>query len=285
MSCIHVILGVLVFPVTMRVFIANSFVGRMATNRSITLLLIVLAGSLAGFASSLPAAPVTVAVAANMQFTFDELRRAYTDEHAGTVDGIFSSSGALTAQIENGAPFQIFLSADTEYPTQLQKDGFAAITPRIYAYGALVLWTRRDLDLSDWRTLLRNANTKRIALANPKTAPYGREAINVLNYFKLYDAVANKLVFGASISQTNQYIESGSVDIGITAKSVVLSPQLAGKGAWIALPSESYTPIAQAAVLIQRGELSVSKDAQQFYDFLFGATARDILHRAGYGLP
>ena len=246
---------------------------------------IILAASLAGFASSLSAASVTVAVAANMQFTFDELRRAYTNQHAGTVDGIFSSSGALTAQIENAAPFDVFLSADTEYPAQLQKDGFAAMSPRVYAYGALVLWTRRDVELSDWRTLLNNAETKKIAIANPRTAPYGREAINVLNYFKLYDVVANKLVFGASIAQTNQYIESGSVDIGITAKSVVLSPQLAGKGAWIVLPNESYKPIAQAAVLIRRTNEPVSSDAQQFYDFLFGATARDILQHAGYGLP
>jgi molybdate transport system substrate-binding protein len=228
---------------------------------------------------------ITVAVAANVQYAFDDLRAAFKNETGHDLKPVYSSSGKLTAQIMNGAPFDVFLSADTEYPEKLHREGHTAGAPKVYAYGLLVLWTMKDLDLKQWQSVLAGPAVAKIAVANPKTAPYGRETIKALEYFKLHDALRPKLVFGESIAQTNQYIHSRAADAGFTAKSVVVSPEMQGKGHWIELPKASYQPIAQSAVILKHGQKSDSKRAQQFYDFIYSAKARAIFERYGYLLP
>lgn len=231
------------------------------------------------------AAPLTVAVAANVKYAFDDLAAEFRNETGIEAKGVFGSSGKLTAQIKSGAPFDVFLSADMEYPNSLYQDAVAVAAPKIYASGVLVLWTMNPLDLGKGIQVLNDPAVKRIAVANPALAPYGREALNALEHFKLRAAVGPKLVYGESISQVNQYIDSKSADIGFTAKSVVLAPALAGKGKWIELPRDSYHPIAQGAVILRYGSISNPKAARSFMEFLSSAKARAIFEKYGYLLP
>ncbi|HJV84350.1 MAG TPA: molybdate ABC transporter substrate-binding protein [Noviherbaspirillum sp.] len=228
---------------------------------------------------------LTVAVAANVQYAFDELQAAFRKDTGHDLKPVFSSSGKLTAQIMSGAPFDVFLSADMDYPEKLHTEGFAAAAPKPYAYGALVLWTMKDLDLGKWQDALTSPAVSRIAVANPKTAPYGRETMKALAYFRLDTALKDKLVYGESIAQTNQYIHSRAADAGFTAKSVVLSPEMKGQGKWIDVPKAAYRPIAQGIVVLKHGQQGNPKLAQQFQDFVLSAKARAIFERYGYLLP
>ena len=237
-------------------------------------------------ASSLTqATPLIVAVAANVKFAFTDLQQAFSKQTGVEVKSVFGSSGKLTAQIRSGAPFDVFLSANMKYPDALYQAGLAVTRPRVYANGVLVLWTMSPLDLSKGIQVLKDPAILKIAVANPKLAPYGREAINALKHFKLYSAVETKLIYGESISQTSQYIDSKSADIGFTAKSVVLAPQLAGHGKWIELPKGSYQPIAQGVVILRHGAQTNPQAAQQFVQFLASPAARTIFERYGYLLP
>jgi molybdate transport system substrate-binding protein len=243
------------------------------------------AGLLLAFVLPASAESLTVAVAANVQYAFDDLRAAFKKETGNDAQPVYNSSGKFTAQIMNGAPFDVFLSADMAYPEKLHAAGFATDAPRVYAYGALVLWTMRDLDLDQWQRVLADPAVGKIAVANPKTAPYGAETMNALVHLKLDAALRPKLVFGESIAQTNQYIYSMAADAGFTAKSVVLSPQMRGKGKWIDLPKDAYRPIAQGAVILKHGRQTHPALARQFHAFLFSETARAIFQRYGYLLP
>ena len=231
------------------------------------------------------AGTIAVAVAANVQYAFDELKTAFKQDTGHDVQGSINSSGKFVAQISHGAPYDVFLSADMEFPEKLYKDGLAATEPRIYAYGALVIWSTKEKNLSQWQSLLSSSQVSKIAVANPKTAPYGRETMRALQYFKLEQSLQPKLVFGESIAQTNQYIHSGVADVGFTAKSVVLSPEMRSQGKWIDVPRASYQPIAQGAVILKYGKEQHPQIAQQFYDFVYSAKARAILERYGYLLP
>lgn len=231
------------------------------------------------------AGTLTVAVAANVQYAFDDLQAEFRKETGHQLKPVYSSSGKLTAQIMNGAPFDVFLSADMEYPEKLHQEGFTAAAPKPYAYGLLVLWTLKGLDLGNWQQILASRAVGKIAVANPKTAPYGRETMKALARFKLDEALKPKMVFGESISQTNQYIHSRASDAGFTAKSVVVSPEMRGQGKWVELPRDSYEPIAQGIAVLKHGQKTSPQLAQQFHDFVLSAKARVILERYGYLLP
>lgn len=229
---------------------------------------------------------ITIAVAANVNYAFKAIATAFTQETGIEINSVVSSSGKLTAQIKHGAPYDVFLSADMLYPTTLHKAGLAVSAPKVYANGVLVLWTTKDINLSKLgiASTADKAVTK-VAIANPKLAPYGREAIKVLDYYQLKSSVLSKLVYGESISQVNQYIDLKSVDVGFTAKSVVLSPELKGRGSWIDVPDESYEPIAQGMVVLTYGIKHHQQAANQFYDFMLSDKAREILSQYGYKLP
>jgi molybdate transport system substrate-binding protein len=228
---------------------------------------------------------VMVAVAANVKYAFEALSTAFTSETGITVKNATSSSGKLTAQITHGAPFDLFLSADMKYPEKLYQDGLAVTKPKIYANGTLVLWTMKEIDLSKGIVAMSSSNITKIALANPKLAPYGAEAVRAMEYYKLDAAIKPKLIYGESISQVNQYIDSKSVDAGFTAKSVVVSPLLEGKGNWIALPKESYQPIQQGMVILRHGQSENNHATRKFYEFMSSAKAQAILIKFGYTLP
>lgn len=231
------------------------------------------------------AGSLTVAVAANAQYAFEDLGAEFTQETGHELKPVYGSSGKLAAQIANGAPFDVFLSADMAYPEQLHKEEHAVAPPRVYAYGTLVLWTMKDIDLGHWRNALAGPAVARIAVANPKTAPYGRETMTALAHFGLADSLKPKLVYAESIAQTDQYIHSRAADAGFTAKSAVLAPAMRGQGTWVELPKESYRPIAQGIVVLRHGGKNAPKLAQQFHDFVLSGPSRAILERHGYLLP
>lgn len=228
-----------------------------------------------------PKQKVSVAVAANVQFAMEQLKSQFEKETGIEVDVTISSSGKFTAQIEEGAPYDVFVSADVSYPLELYKKSFTADAPKVYAKGSLVLWTMRN-DLKPSIRELSAKEIKKIAIANPKIAPYGVAAEEVLKYYKVYDEVKNKLVYGESIAQTNQYITSMAADIGFTAKSVVLSNEMKGKGSWMDVDKKAYSPIAQAAVILKHGKDKNTNASQKFYNYLYSNNAKAILKEYGY---
>ena len=222
-----------------------------------------------------------IATAANMQLVMPELVKNFTEITGVECEIITSSSGKLTAQIIEGAPFDIFVSADMKYPLELFNKGFTLTEPKIYAYGKLVLWTIHN-DIEPSIKVLTKSKIKHIAVANPKIAPYGLASFEALKYYNVIDSVQDKLVFGESISQTNQFITSKAAEIGFTSKSVVLSNQLKGK--WFEIDSAIYTPIAQGITLLKNSS-DHPKEAQQFYDFMFSTKGKEILDKFGYSVP
>ncbi|MEO8415921.1 MAG: molybdate ABC transporter substrate-binding protein [Ginsengibacter sp.] len=223
-----------------------------------------------------------IAVAANMQFTMKELATSFTAETGITCDLIVGSSGQLTAQIRSGAPYDVFVSADMKYPGDLFTAGYTADKPAVYAFGKLVMWSMID-SIKPTIDILTTPDVTHIAIANPTTAPYGMAAIAVLNHHHVYEDLKSKLVYGESISQTNQFIISKSAEVGFTAKSVVLSPELKGKGKWTDIDEADYSPIAQGIVVLRHGSAQPG-DAEKFYNFLFSEKAKDILQKFGYAV-
>lgn len=235
---------------------------------------------------AIAAESLTVAVAANVKFAFDDLAAAFTQDTGIEIKPVFSSSGKIVSQVKEGAPYDVFLSADMDYPDKLYKGGQAVTVPRTYAYGRLVLWTKSDsLDLGKGLAALTAAEVRKVAVANPKVAPYGAEALKAMDKLGLRAALEPKLVFAENIAQVVQYVDSGNVDAGFTAKSLVTAPETAGRGKWVDVPQDSYSPIAQGAVILRYGQANHGDAARKFYGFLYSARARDILARFHYGVP
>lgn len=231
-------------------------------------------------------ATVTIAAASDLVFCLDDLSHGYTNAHPGvTVKTSTGSSGNLFAQIKNGAPFDLFLSADLDYPTELIKSGAADESNLFqYAVGRLALWTlRTNLFLTNGLLVLRDPSVKRIAIANPAHAPYGRAARAALQHAGMWDAVQPRLVLGENISQAAQFVQTGNADAGIIALSLTLSPNVKGVGRWIEVPPGTYPPLEQGALLTRRGKDNAA--ARDFLKFLQSAKAREIFDRNGFRLP
>ena len=206
-----------------------------------------------------------------------ELTDQFTRDTGIECEVIVSSSGKLTAQIVAGAPYDLFVSADMTYPETLHEKGFALQAPNIYAFGHLVLWTQKDLSLA----ALTAINPEHVALANPETAPYGKAAEEAMHALGLDSLWQGRLVYGESIAQVNQFVSTGAADIGFTAQAVVMSPELAEQGKWMAVADSLYTPIAQGALLL-KGDQARREKALKFYEFLFSDAAKEILSKFGY---
>jgi molybdate transport system substrate-binding protein len=229
---------------------------------------------------------LTIAAASDLQTVLPQIVRAFERSAAATVAVSYGSSGTYFALIQNGAPFDVFLSADVDYPKRLAETGAAdPNTLRVYATGHLVLWARRDkhLDLRRGLGALTDARVRRVAVANPKYAPYGRAAVAALRSASLYDAVQPKLVTGESLTQAAQLVESGNADVGMLSRSLALGPVLTAEGSYVDIPSSLHPPIDQAAVVV-----TSSRDgalARSFVAFLSGGEATRHLRRFGFSLP
>ena len=193
-----------------------------------------------------------------------------------------SSSGVLTAQIEQGAPFHVFVSADSKYPENLFQKGLAASPPKEYAQGKLVLWTLRD-DLEPTFEQCLDDRVKSIVLPSTESAPYGKAAEEAFLQSEYAELLEEKKVFALNVLQAANQIKLGAAEIGITAKSVVLVSRNKGAGKWRELPDSTYSPIRQSAVVLKTQE-GVHPEAQKFFEFLFSAEAQKILTDFGYNV-
>lgn len=250
----------------------------MSRISTISFTLITLIAMLLSSCSKPPNDKLNIATAANVQFAMEELTDSFTKASGIPCEIIIGSSGKLMAQIREGAPFHVFVSADMKYPNTLFVDGLTTAKPDVYAQGTLVLWSLQDQVPS--LDALRESSGK-IAMANPDIAPYGRAARESLQKYGLYDEFADRLIFGESIAQTNQFILSGAVDAGFTAKSVVVSPKIKDQGTWTEIPDDSYAPIEQGVVVIRTGD-GMEEKAEKFRQFLLSDEARSILEEYGY---
>jgi molybdate transport system substrate-binding protein len=229
---------------------------------------------------------LTIAAASDLQTVLPEIVRDFERSSSAKVSVSYGSSGTYFALIQNGAPFDVFLSADVDYPKRLAEAGAAdPSTLRVYATGHLVLWARRDrnLDLRRGLVALTDARIRRVALANPKYAPYGRAAEAALRSARLYDTLQPKFVTGESLTQAAQLVESGNADVGVLSRSLALGPVLTAEGAYVDIPSSLHPPIDQAAVVV-----TSSRDgalARSFVAFLSRGEAARHLRRFGFSLP
>ena len=229
---------------------------------------------------------VSVAAAANLAYVLEPLNAAFMASDPGvSVTSATGASGGLVAQINNGAPFDVFLSADLDFPRKLIAAGGAGgSSPVTFAFGRLVLWTTRaDLTLGSVESAVRDPSVRKVAIANPRTAPYGLAAQEVLARLGLSGDAGPKIVVGENITQTAQFVSSGNADIGFVALSLVVAPNLKEKGRWIEIPRSLYPPIAQGAVLTKRGASNPA--ARRYLEFLASKAAREVFARFGYGLP
>lgn len=225
---------------------------------------------------------LNIAAAANMRFAMKEMVKKFEEQTGIESQLMISSSGKLTAQIKEGAPYDIFVSANMKYPEELFQSGFTTAKPEIYAYGKLILWTLKE-DLTPSLDILKEEQIHHIAIANPKMAPYGIAAKECLEKLNLYDDIKNKIVFGESVSQTNQFIISKSADLGFTSKSVVFSSEMHGKGSWIEIDKNMYSAIKQGVVIIKQ-ENKKEDYKEEFYQYLFSKEAQEILIKFGYSI-
>lgn len=237
-------------------------------------------------ASRPPSARVSVAAAADLIHCVPDLSRAFQRQYPDSLARIVTgSSGNFFAQIQRGAPFDVLLSADVTYPRVLATNGLAdGSTLRTYAFGRLVLWTRRaDLAIETGLTVLTNASVARIALANPDHAPYGRAAREALVRAGVWDRVQSRVVLGDNVAQAAQFTDSGNADAGLVALSLVRVPQLARRGRWWLVPTDLHRPIEQGLIVTRLGSTNVA--ARRFAEFMTSSAAGAVLTNAGFELP
>lgn len=247
--------------------------------RCLTLLLLALLVSAAARAGE-----ITIAAAADLKFAMDELVANFSKARPGDqVKVIYGSSGKFHTQIQQGAPYDLFFSADIAFPRELVKAGFAASEVKPYAFGRIVLWSAsldaRAMTLAS----LRDAKIARIAIANPKHAPYGKRAEEALRRAGLWEAVEPKLVYGENIAHTAQFVQTGNAQVGIIALSLALSAELSAKGGYWLIPDSLHAPLEQAYVITKRAEGNML--ARDFADYVGSKAARAVLSRYGFALP
>jgi molybdate transport system substrate-binding protein len=225
---------------------------------------------------------ILIAAASDLKFALDSVIAKYEQSNPeADIDVTYGSSGKLYEQISQTAPFDLFFSADIEYPLNLRKKGFAASEVFHYGRGRIVIWSRKkDPNIDGIKSLEDNSLVK-IAIANPIHAPYGRRAEEALKHYNLYESLKSKLVFGENISQTAQFITTGAADIGIVALSLALSPTMKKqKGYYYLIPETSHKPLDQGFVILKRAEKN--QLAFQFKDFMFSEDCRKIMRYFGF---
>jgi len=237
-------------------------------------------------ASSLFASTITIAVAANVSYAIKPLIKEFNKRQPNIkVRVTLGSSGKLTAQIKHGAPYGLFMSANMNYPDALYRDKLAITKPRIYAQGALAYLSTKKRDLSQGINLTKDSSIKKIAVANPKTAPYGIATKEALLNAGIYNDIKSKFIYGESVGQTVSYTMVAA-DMGFIAKSALFSPTMTSykQGVnWKDVDSTLYTPIDQGVVILKNA--STNSEIKSFYNFLFTKSAQNILQEFGYKIP
>lgn len=233
------------------------------------------------------ASQVGVAAAADLSTVLKEIGVNYEKKTGVKVKLSFGASGALTQQIQNGAPFDLFFSADMDYPRQLIASGQAdAASLYQYAVGRLVLWvpsnSALDIEHQGMNALL-DASVKKVAIANPQHAPYGRAAVAAMKHSGVYDRVAGRLVLGENISQAAQFVESGNAQAGFVALAHAAAPGMRGKGKYWEVPPDAYPPLAQGVVVLSHAQ--DKNEAAQFLEYIKTKEAAELFRKYGFTLP
>ena len=233
-----------------------------------------------------PCGTVTVAAASDLTHAMNEIAANFEKATGCAVRLSMGSSGNFLTQIENGAPFDVFFSADIAYPKRLETEGLALPgSTYLYAVGKIVLWTRNDsrVDISKGFSSLRGPAVRKIAIANPEHAPYGRAAEEALRQSGVYDSVKDRLVLGENISQAAEFVESGNADAGILALSIALAPGVVEKGRYWNIPEQFYAPIQQGVVVVRASPNP--QGARQLLDYIKMPETAALLERYGFVLP
>lgn len=254
------------------------------------------AGAIAGLAAALclhgatlaaQPAPPRIAAAASMNTALTELAGQFQRERGQRVELVFGASGTLTRQIQDGAPFDVFLAADEEFPDKLADAGLTRDAGVVYAIGRLALFVptgsplEADPRLDGLAALLKSGGVTRFAIANPEVAPYGQAAEAVLRKYGLWDAIRPRLVLGDSVAQATQFATSGNAVGGLVAYSLVLTPAVAAKGTSALIAAADHPPLRQKMVLLKRA----GETAAQFYAFLQTPAAHATLRKHGFAVP
>jgi molybdate transport system substrate-binding protein len=268
----------------LRLKISRIFYIRMCNAGWFSLRMLAFAGLFVAGQAAYAAEKITIAAASDLRFAMDEVILSFKRTHADAQIGVvYGSSGQFSTQIRQGAPYDIYFSADIAYPRALKAEGLSASDVRPYAVGRIVLWSiSRDankMTLSD----LADPSILKIAIANPQHAPYGKRAEEALKAAGVWEVVERKLVYGENISQAVQYVQSGNAQVGIIAQSLALSPELAKQGNYALIPDKLYQPLVQAFIITQRAVDNIL--AREFSTFILGKEGRKIMSRYGFMLP
>ena len=227
---------------------------------------------------------VRVAAASDLKFALDSVVHLFEESSGAKITVTYGSSGKLFEQISNGAPFDIFFSADRMYPEKLRDKGLARNEPRLYGIGRIVVWSSVVNPAELKMASLAQQKIRKIAIANPQHAPYGKRAVEAMQYFKIYDQVKAKLVLGENISQASQFLYSGAAEVGIIALSLALSPPMQKlNGHYYEIPEESHLPLEQTYILLSRAKNNAMLD--KFDVFLSSDRARRIFRTFGFSVP
>ena len=249
------------------------------------LLLTMMAVALARSSEAM-AQDLAIAAASDLQTVFPAVVTQFEKSSGHHVQVTYGSSGNFVAQIQNGAPFDLFFSADIDYAKRLDSTGLAEPGSLYeYAVGKIVLWTRKDsgIDVTRGLAVLRDDRVRKIAIANPQHAPYGRAAVAALKHDAVYEAIQNKIVLGENISQTAQFVQSGNADVGIIALSLAMAPKAKEMGTYAEIPAGSYPPIAQAAVIVKASKNKTP--ARDFPAFMKRPETITLMQSFGFTMP
>jgi molybdate transport system substrate-binding protein len=231
--------------------------------------------------------PLIVAAAADLSSAMQEIADRYQKQTGVTMKLSFGASGALTQQIENGAPFDLFFSADMDYPRHLIAAGDAdSASLHEYATGKLVLWVPANspLDLQQkGMSVLLDPSVQRISIANPEHAPYGRAAVATLKHAGLYDRVSDRLVLGENVAQAAQFVESGNAQAGFVALARAVAPSMQEKGKYWVVPSEDYPPLAQGVVILSHSQHK--REAAELLAYIKTKEISQLLRKYGFEVP
>lgn len=234
-------------------------------------------------AMSAQAQTVKIAAAADLRYAMDEVVKAYKKTNPGAnVEVIYGSSGNAFTQISNGAPFDVYFSADIVYPQKLKEAGLTLTDPKLYAIGRIVLWSA-SLDVSKGLSVLAEKPKIKIATANPEHAPYGQRAVEALKFYRLYESVEKQLIYGENISQAAQFCLSGNSEAGLIALSLALSPSMSNQGKFFLIDDKSHRPLEQAYVILNHAK--GNKSAFSFTEFISSPPARLLFEKYGFTLP
>ena len=234
-----------------------------------------------------PPTELTIAAAADLKFALDDLVKEFEEKYPATkVNVTYGSSGNFFAQFQNGAPFDLFFSADIGYPRKLAEEGWGADDVFLYAIGRIVVWVPKNSPVAVEKLgikALLEPSIRKIAVANPEHAPYGRAAVAAMKALNVYDQVASRLVYGENIGQTAQFVQSGAADVGILALSLAVAPQMLDAGRFWQVPLDAYPRMEQGGIILKSSKNL--ETARAFRDFVLGAHGREVLEHYGFHLP